>query len=331
MAPASPAPSEVVDKASPNVFPLGAAKISRARGEKSTRSPRDRESHGGAHARGLNRVVLVIGGHGGGTPYAGDMSVTPQAAYDQAPSTGHPVADLLLNPALWWVLAVLWVGKAFHERHVTRPVAKEYDKRRGPRPGDLFADGSLATSKLEKGIRATIEEAGYRLYPPSTRVYTHKDNEGENHLYTPDIMFKRQKMVIEVDPKFWHGDPHRVAHDIDRNRAYAKLGYTIVRVRIGGAEALSPNDVVLDGPGFDPKRNPKDRTTLLKGIRRARYLPARAWSDSRKYMPRDQNPSGLVPGTNEHTRHQQAAKAAADRAMYPGQEGYLGMPGYQGR
>lgn len=248
-----------------------------------------------------------------------------------AHSVGHPIADLLLSPPFWWIMAALFAAKMLHERTGVRPVAREFNKKRGPRPGDLFADGSTATSKLEKRIRETVEQAGYKLYPPSTRIYTHKDNEGKNHRYTPDIMLKKQKVIIEVDPKFWHGDPRKIAHDIDRNRAYAKLGYTIVRVRIGGAEALSRNDIVLEGPGFDPERNPSDRRRLLKGIRRARYLPAKEWADARKYMPRDQNQQGLVPGTNEYMQQQQAAKAAANRAMYPGQEGYLGLPGYQGR
>lgn len=65
-------------------------------------------------------------------------------------------------------------------------------------------------------------------------------------------------MVVEVDPHFWHGDPDKIKHDIDRNRMYARMGYIIVRVRIGGTEALSPNDVVLPQGDFEPERDTRN-------------------------------------------------------------------------
>lgn len=187
--------------------------------------------------------------------------------------------EFLLHPTLWWVLLTVWIVFRFRERNAP-PVSAKFNLKTA-RPGDLFADGSSATSNTEKRVRKVIKDAGYRLYPPSVRVYTPKDKGGKCHKYTPDIMLKKPKMVVEVDPHFWHGDPSKIAHDIDRNRMYARLGYIIVRVRIDGTKALSPNDVVIAESDFDIVRH---GPLLLSKIRKAKYLPPRTWSNSRKHI-----------------------------------------------
>lgn len=205
--------------------------------------------------------------------------------------------DFLLNPAVWWIALGIWVFVWLRQRNAPSVAAKF--NRKTARPGDLFADGSTATSKTEQKVRDTIEKAGYRLYPPSTRVYTPKDGDGKNRKYTPDIMLKKPKMIVEVDPHFWHGDNDRIAHDIDRNRMYARLGYTIVRVRIAGTLALSPNDVVLGQGDFDPDR---DGATLLKGIRRAKFYPPRFWGDARRYIEQGNAPGAGLTAQQQNRR-----------------------------
>lgn len=211
----------------------------------------------------------------------------------------HPtgLVGLLLQPALWWVLLAVWIVVWFRERSAP-PVAAKFDPRTA-RPGDLFADGSSATSNTEKRVRKVIEDAGYRLYPPSVRIYTPRDGDGKRHKYTPDILLRKPKMIVEVDPHFWHGDPSKIAHDIDRNRMYARLGYIIVRVRIAGTQALSPNDVVISTSDFDIVR---DGPLLLSKIRKAKYLPPRVWEDSRKYID---TPQATTKLTSEQQRAQQ--------------------------
>lgn len=189
------------------------------------------------------------------------------------------LVDMILHPVLWWVLLAVWVAVWFKDRSAP-PVTKKFNKKTA-RPGELFADGSTATSKTEKKVRKAIEDAGFRLYPASTRIYTPADAEGVRHKYTPDILLKKPKMVVEVDPHFWHGDTDKIAHDIDRNVMYSRMGYTIVRVRIGGTQALSPNDVVIPAGDFDIER---DGPLLLKGIKRAKFYPPRVWSDPKKYI-----------------------------------------------
>lgn len=209
--------------------------------------------------------------------------------------------DVLLNPALWWVALGVWVFIWFKQRSAPTVVGK-FNKKTA-RPGDLFADGSTATSKTEQKVRDTIEKAGYRLYPPSTRVYTPSDGDGKNHRYTPDIMLKKPKLIVEVDPHFWHGDNDRIAHDIDRNRMYARMGYAIVRVRIAGTLALSPNDVVLGQGDFEPAR---DGAALLRGIRRAKFLPPSYWGDAKRYIDQGNAPgSGLTAKQQSQLQRQQ--------------------------
>lgn len=195
--------------------------------------------------------------------------------------TGNGLLDFLLHPAPWWTMLVVWVIWRVRARSAPG-VIPEFDKKRA-KPGDLYGDGSTATSNTEKKVRQVIEDAGYRLYPPSTRVYTPKDGVGKNRKYTPDIMLKKPKMIVEVDPHYWHGDPKKIADDIDRNRMYARLGYIVVRVRIAGTLELSPNDVVIPDQDFNPDRDAK---ALLKGIRKAKFIPAKYWENPNRLIAR---------------------------------------------
>lgn len=82
-----------------------------------------------------------------------------------------------------------------------------------------------------------------------------RDSAGKNRFFTPDILVRRPFAVVEVDPARWHGAPEKVAEDIMRNRFYAARGLRVVRVRIDGTEALSPNDVVIAESDFVPERH----------------------------------------------------------------------------
>lgn len=234
-------------------------------------------------------------------------------------STGNGLVDLLLTPALWWVLLAVWVISWLRFRSSPPVTAKKLNTKTA-RPGDLFADGSTATSKTEQKVRGVIERAGYKLYPPSTRIWTPRDGDGKGHAYTPDIMLRKPKMIVEVDPHHWHGDPKKIAHDIDRNRMYARLGYRIVRVRIAGTLALSPNDMVVPEGDFDPQR---DGPALLKAIRRAKMLNAKHWEDPRRYIDRG-NAAGAAPTAEQ--RRAAGQQPGLLPHQYP-QQGY-GQQGY---
>lgn len=191
----------------------------------------------------------------------------------------NPLLDLLLWPGFWWIMLVLWI--VVWARGLKNPPVTARFHKPTARTGDLFADGSSATSKTEQRVRWTIKKAGYRLYPGSTRIYTPPDHNGKRHKYTPDILFRKPKMIVEVDPFHYHSGEDRIAHDIDRNRMYARLGYTVVRVRIAGTRALSPNDVVILESDYNID---KHGLMVIKALRKAQYLPARFWDNPYGYL-----------------------------------------------
>lgn len=210
--------------------------------------------------------------------------------YGMSPaSTGDPLIDFLLSPPVWWVLLAVWTALLFRDRR-TPPVIRVGNKKtplKKRRSGALYDDGSGATSKVETKIRDSISRMGYRLYPPGTALVTKPDIDGKKHKYTPDIMVKRHKIIIEVDPNFTHSGAGRIAHDIDRNRAYAQLGYKILRIRMGGARSLSGNDLILDGGVYDHYEH---KGKLARAIRRARYFPPKYWKDSSRYITKEDLP-----------------------------------------
>jgi hypothetical protein len=107
-----------------------------------------------------------------------------------------------------------------------------------------------------------------------------RDSAGKNQFFTPDILVRRPFAVVEVDPARWHGAPEKVAEDTMRNRFYAARGLRVVRVRIDGTEALSPNDVVIAGSDFVPERH---GAAVVRALGTARMLPARYWESLQRW------------------------------------------------
>ncbi|WP_036372574.1 hypothetical protein [Mycolicibacterium austroafricanum] len=181
--------------------------------------------------------------------------------------------EFLLHPVVPLSLLVVWAVWA-HNHRKTPPVLPKMDRSRA-RPGDLSAGGSTATSKTEQRVRKVLEDAGYATYPQGTLMCMGRDSAGKNRFFTPDILVRRPFAVVEVDPHHWHGTPDKIAEDIMRNRFYAARGLRVVRVRIAGTQALSPNDVVIEQSDFDPAR---DRTAVLRAVAGARMLPPTFWT-----------------------------------------------------
>lgn len=183
------------------------------------------------------------------------------------------VFDFLMHPAVPLSLLVVWL-LVWNNHRKTPPVLPVMDRQQA-RPGDLSEGGSKATSKTEKRVRAVIEAAGYRTYPQGTLMCVGRDSSGKQRFFTPDILLRRPFAVVEVDPAHWHGTPDKVAEDIQRNRFYAARGLKVIRVRIDGAQALSPNDVVIPEADFDPALHGPG---VLQAIAGARRLAPTYWS-----------------------------------------------------
>lgn len=149
-------------------------------------------------------------------------------------------------------------------------VHSEFDKSTA-QPGQLFADGNDATSKLEMGIRQALEDEGFALYPAATALVTYPDEKGKSHKYTPDIIVRKRKVIVEVDPQF----THEGKEDDDRRRGncYQDLGYGVVRIRLGPKVGpLGKYDVSFRQTDFNPATM---MPLVAKMIRKAKPDPRR--------------------------------------------------------
>ncbi len=185
------------------------------------------------------------------------------------------MVDFLLHPVVPLALLVVWAMVWRHQRK-TPPVLPAMDRSRA-RPGDLSRGGSAATSKTEQRVRDVIEKAGYRTYPQGTLMCMGHDSAGKKRFFTPDILLRKPFAVVEVDPAHWHGSPDKIAEDVMRNRFYASRGLRVIRVRIAGTQALSPNDVVIPESDFDAARH---GTAVLRAVASAKMLPSTFWQSS---------------------------------------------------
>lgn len=200
--------------------------------------------------------------------------------------------QVAMTPVFWIALIFWWAWRRFNVGvHVV--IEKTFHKPTAL-PGQLFADGSTATSKTEMLVRSSLVRHGVRPARAGTAVWTNPDHRGIPHKYTPDILIPAGHLIVEVDPSYTHGkyqkvgtpngetwvpqNYKKVADDLLRNQMYAALGYRVVRLRMGGAQALSPHDVVVASSYFDPASMAPD---LVKACRKAKYLPPQFWEQAR--------------------------------------------------
>lgn len=201
--------------------------------------------------------------------------------------------QIAMTPVVWVGLIFWWAWRRFNVG-VQVLIEKTFHKSTA-QPGQLFADGSTATSKTEMLVRNSLVRYGVRPARAGTAVWTTPDHRGIPHKYTPDILVTAGRLIIEVDPSYTHGkyvkvamptgetwvpqNYKKVADDLLRNQMYASLGYRVVRLRMGGAQALGPNDVVVASSHYDPDSMTPE---LVKACRKAKYLPPQFWDQARQ-------------------------------------------------
>lgn len=234
-------------------------------------------------------------------------------------SSPDPILTLVLHPLTWLFLLMVWMW-VWHRSRNTPYIHAKFDKKRH-RPGDYVADGSKATSQMEMRVRSVIVAAGYRPLRQSTGlVIGGRDAAGARRKLTPDIILHTpRKVIVEVDPRFWHGDegPHKIYEDMERNKQYAALGFAVVRVRIGWHgdpyARLSPNDMVTEQADFYPH---KHATELYNRIRKAKVLHHKYW---------DRELEKLRPS---HEMYKQSKGQSRGRGPQQGFGGFFGMQGW---
>jgi hypothetical protein len=201
--------------------------------------------------------------------------------------------EIALTPAVWVVLLLWWAWRRFDTRFRT-VILRKFDKATAM-PGQLFSDGNPTTSKTELLVRTALSRYGFPLARQGTAVWTPPDHRGMPHKYTPDIVIPTQKLIVEVDPQYTHGGDAKIATDLLRNQQYARIGYRVVRLRMGGAKALSENDVVIEASDYTDDVTP----ALARACRKARWLPPETWESDRK----------LFEGNAEFARHEKSLKS----------------------
>ena len=171
------------------------------------------------------------------------------------------------HPGLWGTAAVTWCLLVMTSFTVPEKVRSgKTPPLKTAEPGALYADGNTATSKLEMSIRRDLERSGFKFYPQGTALITFPDELGKKHRYTPDMILRTRKLIVEVDPKFTHEG--KEDDDARRGRLYQQLGYGVVRIRMGrGMYALGRYDVVLDHEDYRPHT---DLHRIVTAMRRAK-------------------------------------------------------------
>lgn len=187
-----------------------------------------------------------------------------------ASSDSNPWAELLLSPPMLILIAcvgvLLWViSRDFTPK--TGKVKDNFDKKTAV-PGELYSGGNTATSKLEQQFRDGLESAHCPLHPQGTMIITYPDENGRMHKYTPDLIMKKRKVIIEIDPEFTHAGKEN--DDFARGLRYQECGYGVIRVRMGKTlRALGKYDIVIPHQEFSPDLIP----AIIAKSKIARPLP----------------------------------------------------------
>lgn len=111
--------------------------------------------------------------------------------------------------------------------------------------GAVVASQNLATSKIEQRVKQRLLDAGLAV---RQGLAIQCGYDGLRNLFpvlTPDFVIDGTTVCVEVDPVYTHGG--RELQDVMRNALLTKVGWTVVRLRLGGQKAVSRYDVIAEG------------------------------------------------------------------------------------
>jgi very-short-patch-repair endonuclease len=124
-----------------------------------------------------------------------------------------------------------------------RPISTE-----SPHPIGALVPGNANTSKLEQQVRQRLMAAGVELHEEQVGIQCGlHEARGKYPVLTPDFLILGAKVCIEIDPENTHSD--RLEQDRVRNELLSAAGWRVVRLRLGGLEAIGDGDVVSDAGG----------------------------------------------------------------------------------
>ncbi|MGO4785178.1 DUF559 domain-containing protein [Cryobacterium sp. W22_MBD10_FK3] len=105
-----------------------------------------------------------------------------------------------------------------------------------------------STSKMEEGVRQKLLDAGLKLHKGRSAIQCGYEASRDNHpVLSPDILIKSAKVAVEIDSDFTHAD--EFIKDQLRNQLLGEVGWTVVRLRLGGLSEVGPHDVLSESTG----------------------------------------------------------------------------------
>lgn len=129
---------------------------------------------------------------------------------------------------------------------VTKP---KWDPPEPSHPIGTLLPGNSESSKLEEQVRARLKAAGIQLHEERLGIQCGFDEARNRYpVLTPDFLIPNAKVCIEIDPDNTHSG--REGQDRTRNALLAAAGWRVVRLRMGGLEAIGEGDVVSEAGSF---------------------------------------------------------------------------------
>ena len=97
-----------------------------------------------------------------------------------------------------------------------------------------FTPKELAFAERQFICRTKYEIKAYYLLPKSMRGAVERNPlikiDGHNDLFFPDLLLRKDKIVIEIDGKY-HNSINQKKHDHYRDDLFAQHGYSIIRIK----------------------------------------------------------------------------------------------------
>lgn len=102
---------------------------------------------------------------------------------------------------------------------------------------------NLTTSRTEENVRQKLRDAGLKLHKGRSAIQCGFEPKLGNYpILTPDILLSGTQVAVEVDSDYTHAD--ELDNDRLRNQLLNDLGWTVVRLRLGGLTSIGDYDVV---------------------------------------------------------------------------------------
>lgn len=113
--------------------------------------------------------------------------------------------------------------------------------------GTVVTSTNPVTSKTEQLVMESLLAAGFSLHKGRSAIQCGLEPlKGNYPVLTPDILVSKSKVCVEVDPAYHHDGQAMFERDRLRNQLLADVGWTVVRLRLGGLAAIGEHDVLSD-------------------------------------------------------------------------------------